>query len=94
MSTHISMSSINISIKEEAYEYLKTMKKDNESFSDIILSFKKEEKNGKFMVNLANSLKEKIKKENNFSNKDYDESYFKEREESINKSKKDFDRSL
>jgi predicted CopG family antitoxin len=36
------MSSVNISIKKEAYEFLKTMKTDERSFSDVILSFKKE----------------------------------------------------
>ena len=42
MSTH--MTSINIAIKEEAYEFLKNLKSDNKSFSDVILSFKKEQK--------------------------------------------------
>ena len=36
------MVSINISIKEEAYDFLKNLKDKNKSFSDIILSFKKE----------------------------------------------------
>lgn len=39
------MASINIAIKEEAYEFLKNLKADNKSFSDVILSFKKEQKN-------------------------------------------------
>jgi len=38
------MSSINISIKKEAYEFLKSMKNDNKSFSDVILNFKKKDK--------------------------------------------------
>lgn len=39
------MASINISIKKEAYEFLKKFKAQDKSFSDIILSFKKEPSN-------------------------------------------------
>ena len=42
MSTY--MASINIAIKEEAYKFLKNLKSGNKSFSDVILSFKKEQK--------------------------------------------------
>ena len=35
------MSSINIAKKDEAYKFLKSLKANNQSFSDIILSFKK-----------------------------------------------------
>ena len=38
------MASINISVKKEAYNFLKNLKADNKSFSDIILSFKKEQR--------------------------------------------------
>lgn len=34
------MGSINISIKNEAYQFLSSLKSKNESFSDIILEFK------------------------------------------------------
>ncbi len=34
------MSSVNISIKTEAYVFLKSLKSEDSSFSDIILSFK------------------------------------------------------
>ena len=37
------MASINISVKKEAYDFLKNLKTDSKSFSDIILSFKKEQ---------------------------------------------------
>lgn len=37
------MASINISVRREAYEFLKNLKAKDKSFSDIILSFKKEE---------------------------------------------------
>ena len=37
------MTSVNISVKREAYEFLKNMKAKDKSFSDIILSFKKEQ---------------------------------------------------
>ncbi|MEK6812880.1 MAG: antitoxin VapB family protein [Nanoarchaeota archaeon] len=36
------MGSINISLKEEAYEFLKALKSKEKSFSDIILEFKEE----------------------------------------------------
>ena len=34
------MASINISLREEAYEFLKARKTDNKSFSDVVLEFK------------------------------------------------------
>ncbi|MAF36312.1 hypothetical protein CL622_04300 [archaeon] len=37
------MVNINISIKQEAYKFLKTLKTKNKSFSDVILSFKSED---------------------------------------------------
>ena len=37
------MASINISIKKEAYNFLKNLKTNNKSFSDVILTFKKEQ---------------------------------------------------
>mgnify|MGYP001569478593 CR=1 FL=1 len=39
------MPSINISIKREAYEFLKNMKSKNKSFSEVILNFKKDQNN-------------------------------------------------
>lgn len=40
MSTH--MGSVNIAIREEAYNFLSSLKTENKSFSDVILEFKKE----------------------------------------------------
>lgn len=40
----IYMASMNIAIKEEAYEFLKNLKSSDKSFSDVILSFKKQQK--------------------------------------------------
>jgi len=37
------MASVNISVKKEAYDFLKNMKTKDKSFSDIILDFKKEQ---------------------------------------------------
>ena len=37
MSTHMS---INISLRDEAYNYLKSLKSKNKSFSDVIIEFK------------------------------------------------------
>ena len=39
MSTY--MASINISLRKEAYEFLKKIKTKDKSFSDVVLSFKK-----------------------------------------------------
>ena len=39
------MVSINISIKKEAYDFLKRFKERDKSFSDIILGFQKKEDN-------------------------------------------------
>lgn len=39
------MSSINIAIKKEAYDFLKNLKSREKSFSDVILSFKKDQDN-------------------------------------------------
>lgn len=39
------MASINISIKKEAYEFLKGLKTKDKSFSDVILSFKRKPDN-------------------------------------------------
>lgn len=36
----VHMPSVNISIKKEAYDFLKSLKAENKSFSDIILEFK------------------------------------------------------
>ena len=36
------MTSINISLKKEAYNFLSSLKTKDKSFSDVILSFKKE----------------------------------------------------
>ena len=41
----ICMGSINIAIKEEAYNFLKDLKAKDKSFSDVILNFKKEQGN-------------------------------------------------
>jgi len=43
------MTNLNISIKEEAYRFLKSLKTKDQSFSDIILAFKKKNKNQNIM---------------------------------------------
>ena len=43
------MVNINISIMEEAYRFLKSMKSKNKSFSDIILTFKEKNKSANIM---------------------------------------------
>lgn len=53
------MVSINISIKDEAYQFLRTLKTKDKSFSDVILKFKEKEenKNGKSLLRFAGVLK-------------------------------------
>ncbi len=54
------MGSVNISIRKEAYEFLKSLKAEDESFSDVILEFKenKSAKKGSFeaIVNCLNDF--------------------------------------
>ena len=45
----ICMVNMNISIKEEAYRFLKSLKSADKSFSDVILDFKREDKNRNIM---------------------------------------------
>ena len=58
MSTH--MVNINISIKKEAYEFLKRFKTEDKSFSDVILEFKEneyEKGSAKSLLRFAGALK-------------------------------------
>ena len=43
------MGSVNISLKKEAYEFLRSLKDKDKSFSDIILEFKESEKSSNVM---------------------------------------------
>ncbi|MBD3204114.1 hypothetical protein GF327_07495 [Candidatus Woesearchaeota archaeon] len=56
------MTSINISIKEEAYDFLKKLKTKDKSFSDVILGFKKESDIMNFFGALKNKNWDKKKK--------------------------------
>ena len=58
------MTSVNISIKREAYEFLKMMKAKDKSFSDVILGLRKDKKEAlKFFGVLKDAdWKEKEKK--------------------------------
>lgn len=57
MSTH--MGSINISIKKEAYDYLKSLKQKEQSFSDVIIEFKQRKgSTGKDLLEYAGALKD------------------------------------
>jgi predicted CopG family antitoxin len=68
------MASINISIKREAYEFLKNMKTEDKSFSDVILGFKKEQGN---IMNFFGVLKDTDWKEKEKSMKSLRESFNK-----------------
>lgn len=49
------MPSINISIKKEAYDFLKRLKTKEKSFSDVILDLKRDENIMKFFGVLKNT---------------------------------------
>ena len=68
------MASINISVKKEAYDFLKDMKTKDKSFSDIILSFKKEQNS---VMRFFGALKEIDWKEKEKSMKSLRESFNK-----------------
>ena len=68
------MTSINISVKKEAYDFLKNMKTKDKSFSDIILSFKKEQSS---VMRFFGALKELNWKEKENSMKSLRESFNK-----------------
>ena len=55
MSTY--MTSINISIKEDAYDFLSSLKSKNKSFSDVILEFKECKGNKENIMGLFGALK-------------------------------------
>ena len=68
------MGSTNISIKQEAYDYLKSIKTADESFSDAILKLKdNQKKDGQLAAQLAKNHKKPSKK------------HVKEREKAIQK---------
>ncbi|MBU1252007.1 MAG: antitoxin VapB family protein [Nanoarchaeota archaeon] len=79
MSTH-NMANINISIKEEAYRFLKSLKERDKSFSDVILEFRSEKnkRSGKSLIRFIGGLKDS----------DID---FEKKEKRIEKFRKDFD---
>ncbi len=52
------MGSMNISIKDEAYKFLKSLRGRDESFSDVILRFKEKRGNtGKDLISFVRSYK-------------------------------------
>lgn len=81
MSTH--MGSVNISLKKEAYEYLQSIKAENESFSDAVLKLKKERKMTGAL--LAESLAHHTPP---------DKTYFSEREKTLSETRKQIEKEL
>ena len=65
---------VNISIKEEAYSFLKAFKSKDKSFSDVILDFK--EKRGSFM-DFFGALKDTDWNDRENSMKDFRRSFSK-----------------
>lgn len=60
MSAHICthMGSVNISLKKEAYEFLKLLKSDDKSFSDVILEFRERKGNKEKIMELFGGLRD------------------------------------
>lgn len=60
MSTHTNtnMGSVNIAIRDEAYQFLKSMMKKDESFSDVILKLKGKKGNKENVMRLFGALKD------------------------------------
>lgn len=77
------MTNINISIKKEAYDFLRMFKTKDKSFSDVILEFKNKgnERNGKSLLKFAGGLKH--------LNIDWEE-----KERRIEEFRKDFDKRV
>ena len=74
---------ITVSLRKEAYEYLRSIKSENESFSDVILKLKKERTiTGPI---LAQSLK---------AHTPPNKKYFTEREKSLHTTKKRFEQRI
>ena len=55
MSAH--MTNVNISIKKEAYDFLKSFKTEDKSFSEVILELKRERGNKKDIMKFFGALK-------------------------------------
>lgn len=53
------MGSVNISIREEAYNYLSSLKTRDESFSDVILKFKEKKGSKEAIMKYFGVLKDK-----------------------------------
>jgi len=53
----IYMGSVNIAVKKEAYEFLKSLKSDSKSFSDVILEFKERKGNKENILKFFGILK-------------------------------------
>lgn len=51
------MGSMNISIKDDAYAFLKSSKRKDESFSDVILRFKDRKRTTRDLLRFAGGLK-------------------------------------
>ena len=78
------MTSINISIKKEAYEFLKRFKTEDKSFSDVILEFKEnkyEKGSAKSLLRFAGVLKDIDWKKREKMMKGFRESFNKRMEE-------------
>lgn len=67
------MSSVNISIKKEAYDFLKEIKTEEQSFSDAILSFRKESNIMRFFGMLKDEDWEEREKEMKSLREEFDD---------------------
>ena len=82
------MPSINISIKKEAYEFLKSFKSKDKSFSDVILELKEnrhEKGSAKSLLRFAGALKNLDWEEKEKRMKEFRNSFNKRVEETAKK---------
>jgi len=68
---------MNISIKKEAYEFLKSLKTKDKSFSDVVLELRKQKTSGKNILQFAGVLKDSDWKEKEDIIKDFRRSFNK-----------------
>lgn len=83
------MASVNISLTEEAYKFLKMLKGSDKSFSDVVLEIKKDKRKsergtGRALLKYAGVLKNLDTKRFDKIREDLNESFEKRQEEIFN----------
>gem|GEM_PF-1775686 len=80
------MGSVNISIKDEAYRFLKSLKRKDQSFSEVILGFREKKGDKENLMRFFGALKNKeiAWKEREKRMKEFREEFGKRTEETAN----------